>query len=228
MPRDSANSLDPDDILAAYALGYFPMAKSRDASSVVWVLPDERGVLPLDEARAPKKLLRLLRRGEMEARFNTAFPAVIEACAAAGRGREDTWINDQILEAYCELHFRGIAHSVECWRDEALVGGLYGVAVGGVFCGESMFSRVDNASKIAMLHLIARLRRGGFTLLDTQFHTDHLAQFGVRPTPNADYLSRLSALLSADADFARAEGYSSSEDALSSTVSVWQSITQTS
>ncbi|MBI1393037.1 MAG: leucyl/phenylalanyl-tRNA--protein transferase [Alphaproteobacteria bacterium] len=222
MPRDGPDALSADDILPAYTLGYFPMARTASDRDIVWVLPHERGVLELIRARAPRKLLRRLRRSTLHIRFDTAFVEVMKACAAPAPGREDTWINDQILEAYSELHFRGHAHSVECWRDDRLVGGLYGVALGGVFCGESMFSREADASKIAMLHLIARLRAGGFSLLDAQFHTDHLAQFGVERMPRDAYLARLQSLLTADADFNAAEGYSSDN------VSVWQSITQTS
>jgi len=222
MARDSASSLDPNDILAGYSLGYFPMARTREDRDVVWVLPEMRGVLPLERARAPRKLLKLLRRAPFEIRVDAAFQAVMLACAAAAPGREETWINDQILEAYCELHFMGRAHSVECWLDGALVGGLYGVAIGGVFCGESMFSRVRDASKIAMLHLIARLRLGGFGMLDAQFHTDHLAQFGVEEWPDAEYQKELRRLIARPGDFYSASG------APSETISVWQSITQTS
>lgn len=222
MARDGSDALCADDILPAYTLGYFPMARSRDDPSVVWVLPEMRGVLELTNARAPRRLLRRLRHQPFEVRYDTAFAAVMKACAAAAPDRDDTWINGPILEAYGELHRRGVAHSVECWRADRLVGGLYGVAVGGVFCGESMFSRETDASKIAMLHLIARLIAGGFVLLDTQFPTDHLAQFGVVAMPNSDYLDRLEELLPVRADFnARAaQGVSSA--------AVWQSITQTS
>ncbi len=222
MPRDAADALRAEDILPAYALGYFPMARSREDRAVVWVLPDERGVLDLSAPRAPKKLLRLLRREPFDIRFDTAFVAVMEACAEAAEGREETWINDAILEAYSELHFAGHAHSVECWRDGELVGGLYGVTLGGVFCGESMFSREANASKIAMLHLIARLRAGGFSLLDAQFHTEHLAQFGFEAMPSDDYLARMRALIRQPADFNAPAAQSSSA------TSVWQSITHTS
>ncbi|MEO0399687.1 MAG: leucyl/phenylalanyl-tRNA--protein transferase [Pseudomonadota bacterium] len=228
MPRDSSDRLDVNDLIAAYAIGYFPMARERDADDVVWVLPEQRGVLPLNEARAPKKLLRQLRKAPFEIRLNTQFRAVMEACAAPAPGREDTWINDQILEAYCELHFMGLAHSVECWRDGALVGGLYGLSIGGVFCGESMFSRADNASKIAFLHLIARLKLGGYTLLDTQFHTDHLAQFGVVEWPDADYRTLLKELILQRTDFYRADSVFDGASATDVAERVSQSITQTS
>ena len=139
MARDSANRLDPGDILNAYSLGYFPMARSRASDAVVWVLPDLRGVLPLTKARAPRKLRRFVRTDPFDIRINSAFPDVIAACAEARAGEDDTWINDQVEEAYCELHFRGHAHSVECYLEGALVGGLYGVALGGIFWGESKF-----------------------------------------------------------------------------------------
>ena len=221
MARDSTIAIDPDELLKAYALGYFPMAESRDAPHVMWVLPEIRGVLRLENARAPKRLLRTLKQEVFDVKTDVAFLDVMRACAAATPGRAETWINDQILEVYAELHFRGVAHSVECYQDGALVGGLYGVAVGGVFCGESMFSRADNASKIAMLHLISRLKQGGFSLLDTQFHTGHLAQFGVEEMADADYRQILSAALTCSAKF-----YSPSIE--SSTGAVVQSITQMS
>ncbi|MEL7486629.1 MAG: leucyl/phenylalanyl-tRNA--protein transferase [Pseudomonadota bacterium] len=221
MPRDSSQSIDPTELLQAYALGYFPMAQARDAQHVMWVLPEERGVLQLDAARAPRRLLKTLKRAPFDVRVDTVFADVMQACAEAAPDRRETWINDQILEVYTELHFRGAAHSVECFKDGALVGGLYGVALGGVFCGESMFSRATDASKIAMLHLIARLKQGGFQLLDTQFYTKHLAQFGVAEIPDAEYQKLLARALNAPANF-----YSSSVD--SSIAAVAQSITQIS
>lgn len=221
MPRDSADSIDPDQLLKAYTLGYFPMARRRDDPSVVWVLPDIRGVLALCEARLPKKLRKFVAGEPFEIRVDADFHAVIRACAEPGPGRQDTWINDPIEEVYCELHRLGFAHSVECYEGGALVGGLYGVALGGVFCGESMFSRRDNASKVAMAHLIGRLKAGGFALLDTQFHTPHLAQFGVAEMDDATYQERLAECLALDADFYRS-------GSSISTISVLQSITQTS
>lgn len=197
------------------------MARSRRDDAVVWVLPEMRGILPLEEARAPSRLLRTLRRDPFEIRINTAFAAVIGACAAKSKGRPDTWINAAIEDAYLELHQNGFAHSVECWRGDRLVGGLYGVALGGVFCGESMFSIERDASKIALLHLIARLRLTGFELLDTQFHTPHLAQFGVRECPDTDYQLMLERCLKIAADFHAAPDQFS-------ILTVLQSITQTS
>jgi leucyl/phenylalanyl-tRNA--protein transferase len=221
MPRDSASRIDPDELLKAYTLGYFPMARSRSDDATVWILPDIRGVLPLEEARASRRLLRTLKKELLTVSFNTRFADVISACAKKSKGREDTWINHAIEDVYLELHTNGHAHSVECWRDDRLVGGLYGVSIGGVFCGESMFSIERDASKIAMLHLIARLKLGGFRLLDTQFFTPHLAQFGVRECPDATYQDLLRKYLNVPANFAK------SPDQLS-TVTVLQSITQTS
>ncbi|MEM9262047.1 MAG: leucyl/phenylalanyl-tRNA--protein transferase [Pseudomonadota bacterium] len=203
MARDSGSELNVEDLIAAYSIGYFPMARTRDDPSVVWVLPDIRGVLDLKKARAPKKLMRLYRRRPFDISVNQSFLTVMNACAEPGEGREDTWINDAILEAYLELHHRGIAHSVECWDGATLVGGLYGVAIGGVFCGESMFSRATNASKIAMVYLINHLKISGFKLLDTQFYTDHLAQFGVTEMSGVDYHRQLRGLLTDPALFHR-------------------------
>lgn len=204
MPRDSATAIPTEDLLRAYALGYFPMARSREDASVVWVLPDERGVIPLSAAHVPKKLARFLKTGPFEIRIDTAFAQVIGACAEATKSRPDTWINDAIIEAYTELHFEGRAHSVECWRDGELVGGLYGVVLGAAFCGESMFSRETNASKTALLHLIARLRLGGFHFIDAQFYNEHLAQFGLIGVPDADYQAMLAKARVSEADFSAA------------------------
>ena len=221
MARDSSCRIDPDELLKAYTLGYFPMARSRRDDAVVWVLPQVRGVLHLEKARAPKRLLRTLKDAPFEVRIDTKFAEIVAECARSAKGREDTWINPAIEDVCLELHAAGFAHSVECWRDNRLVGGLYGVAIGGVFCGESMFSKVRDASKIAMLHLIARLKISGFKLLDTQFHTEHLAQFGVEECPDTEYQQLLGRLLEIRADF-RAP-----PDQLS-TLTVLQSITQTS
>ena len=221
MPRDSAHDIHPDQLLKAYTLGYFPMGRRRDDPKVVWVLPDERGVLQLENARAPKKLRKFIASEPFDIRVDTAFVDVVRACAEPAPGREDTWINDPIEEVYTELNRLGFAHSVECWRDGALVGGLYGVALGGVFCGESMFSAADNASKVAMVYLIHRLKVGGFRLLDTQFYTEHLAQFGVEEMADETYQLLLAEALSLTTDFRAAPVYSS-------TTTVLQSITQTS
>ena len=201
MPRDSATAISTDELIKAYALGYFPMARSRRDDNAVWVLPEERGIISLEAARAPRRLKRFLKTAPFEVRIDTAFAEVIRACAQERPARPDTWINDPIIEAYTELHFMGLAHSVECWRDGALAGGLYGVALGGAFCGESMFSRADNASKVAMAHLMARLRLGGFHFIDAQFFNEHLVQFGLVAMANADYQRLLRAALAERADF---------------------------
>jgi len=221
MPRDASNRIDPDELLKAYTLGYFPMARSRRDDGVVWVLPEVRGVLRLEKARAPRRLLRTLKSRPLDVKVDSSFAEVIAACAQSAKGRDDTWINSAIEDVYLELHAAGFAHSVECWRDGRLVGGLYGVAIGAVFCGESMFSTERDASKIAMLHLIARLKLTGFELLDTQFHTPHLAQFGVEECSDTDYQAALERLLNKSADFHAAP-------AQLSTLTVLQSITQTS
>ncbi len=186
----------PDDLLACYARGVFPMGETRDDPRVFLVEPDQRGVVPLNAFHIPSRLRRTVRSEPFQIRADTAFADVLDACASPGPGREDTWINGPIRRLYLELHARGHAHSLECWRDEVLVGGLYGVTLGGAFFGESMFSRATDASKVALVHLVARLRTGGWTLLDAQFLTDHLTQFGAVETPQAAYLTMLSAALS--------------------------------
>lgn len=221
VPRDSDARIDPDDLLKAYTLGYFPMAKTRFDEHVLWVMPEARGVLPLGEARAPKRLLRTLMAEPFEVTIDTAFSEVIALCAKTTKSREDTWINHAVEDVFVALHASGHAHSVECWRGGELAGGLYGLALGGIFCGESMFSIARDASKIAMLHLIARLKHGGFQLLDTQFYTDHLAQFGVRECPNTDYQLMLNSMLARRADFRR-------PPLQLPALTVLQSITQTS
>ncbi len=221
MPRDAANAIAVEELIKAYTLGYFPMARARDDASVVWVLPDERGLIDLREARAPRRLKRVIRAERFEVRINTAFPEVIRACADPTPKRPDTWINDSIIEAYTELHYRGLVHSVECWRNGKLAGGLYGVVLGAAFCGESMFSREQDASKVAMTHLMARLKIGGFDFIDAQFFNEHLVQFGLRGLPNADYQKRLADALVKRADFFAAPDQLSTERVL-------QSITQTS
>lgn len=201
MPRDSANAISTDELIKAYGLGYFPMARSRNDEQAVWVLPEERGVIELSDARAPRRLKRFLKTAPFEIRINSAFAEVIDACAEERPTRPDTWINDPIIEAYTELHYQGVAHSVECWRDGKLVGGLYGLALGAAFCGESMFSRADNASKIAMLYLIARLKVGGFHFIDAQFFNEHLVQFGLIAMADEDYQHILRSALSVRANF---------------------------
>jgi leucyl/phenylalanyl-tRNA--protein transferase len=194
-------SLPAELLLRAYAAGIFPMAESRDDPQVFWVDPKQRGVLPLDSFHISKSLRKVLRRGEFLVSANSAFERVLDECAAPGPGRNDTWINTPIREAVTELHQLGFAHSIETWKDGELAGGLYGVALRGAFFGESMFSRRTNASKVALSHLVARLRIGGFRLLDTQFVTDHLTTFGCREIPAREYQKRLESALEFQARF---------------------------
>ncbi len=180
-----------DLMLRAYRAGLFPMAESRTGHRLYWLDPEQRGVLPLDQFHLPKRLLRTVQSGPYRVTSNTAFPAIIAGCAASAPGREDTWINPDIERLFIELHRTGFAHSVETWQDGSLVGGLYGVSLGGVFFGESMFSNARDASKVALVHLVARLRLGGYALLDTQFVTTHLSQFGAIEIPRDVYKTRL-------------------------------------
>jgi leucyl/phenylalanyl-tRNA--protein transferase len=182
-------------LLKAYAYGVFPMAKSRQDRNVFWVQPKLRGILPLDAFHIPRSLKKTLRREPFAVTVDTAFAAVMAGCAETTRARPDTWINDEIVRLFTELHHAGVAHSVEVWRDGALAGGLYGLAMGAAFFGESMFSRTTDASKVALVHLVGILVRGGFALLDTQFITDHLARFGTIEISQKEYLGELSAAL---------------------------------
>ncbi len=179
--------LKPELLLRAYAIGIFPMAESRGDDEIHWIDPDFRGILPLDGLHVPRKLRQVLRRGVFEVCCNTAFAQVIRGCASPAPGRSDTWINPTIERLYCDLHEMGFAHSVEVWQGDKLIGGLYGVSLGAAFFGESMFSLAPNASKVALVHLVARLRKGRFQLLDTQFETPHLRQFGVTEIPRDEY-----------------------------------------
>ena len=184
-------------MLKAYGLGLFPMAETRQGARLYWLDPEQRGVLPLDRFHLPRKLRRLVRAGRFEIGTDADFAAVIAGCARAREGRDDTWINADIERLFVELARRGHAHSVETRLDGVLVGGLYGVAIGGAFFGESMFSDVTDASKIALVHLVARLRLAGCRLLDTQFVTSHLARFGAVEIPRADYKRLLGAAVAA-------------------------------
>jgi leucyl/phenylalanyl-tRNA---protein transferase len=197
MPKAGMQDITPELLLRAYASGLFPMAEGREARDVFWVDPERRGILPLDGLRIPKRLARTFRAGSFDIRVDTAFDAVIGACAE----RPETWINDPIRALYGEIFRLGQAHSVEIWQDGSLAGGLYGVRLGGAFFGESMFSRRRDASKLALIALVARLRAGGFQLLDTQFVTEHLAGLGAREISRADYRLRLRAALARPADF---------------------------
>jgi len=174
-------------LLKAYASGVFPMAESASDPEVFWVRPETRGVIPLDAFHVPKSLRKAVRRKHFEIRFDSDFEGVIDACAEKREERDSTWINAPIREAYVGLHARGHCHSVEAWREGKLVGGLYGVSLGRAFFGESMFSKETEASKVCLVHLVERLRERGFVLLDTQFTTDHLKQFGAVDVPRARY-----------------------------------------
>jgi leucyl/phenylalanyl-tRNA---protein transferase len=193
--------LTPDVLLAAYAAGVFPMAESADDPDLFWVDPRRRGILPLDGFHVGRRLRRAVRRRIFEIRCDSAFEEVILGCAEATEKRPNTWINDEIVRLDAALCARGAAHSVESWRDGVLVGGLYGVSLGAAFFGESMFSRETDASKVALVHLVARLRLGGYRLLDTQFLTPHLAQFGGVEISRALYRRLLAEALSYRAVF---------------------------
>lgn len=174
---------------------------AHEDGRIYWYDPDPRAIIPLDGFHMPRRLARVVRAGVFEVRVDTAFTAVMQACAAPSDGRETTWISPEFIAAYTELHRHGFAHSVECWQDGRLVGGLYGVSVQGLFAGESMFSYVPNASKVALVHLVNRLQRGGFQLLDTQFMTAHLQQFGTIEIPATEYKQRLARALLVSAKF---------------------------
>ncbi len=189
----------PDLLLRAYRAGLFPMAETRHGSRLYWLDPELRGVLPLDGFHLPKRLLRTVLSGQYEVSSDRDFAGVVAGCAASGPGRQDTWINADIERLFGALHRLGHAHSVECRRDGVLVGGLYGVSLGGVFFGESMFSMARDASKVALVHLVARMGMGGYTLLDTQFVTTHLAQFGADEIPREDYKAQLAAAVAVPA-----------------------------
>lgn len=189
--------ISPSLLLRAYVAGIFPMAEHKDDASVFWVEPENRGVLPLDGFHVSRSLRRVIRKGVFEVTFDTAFRDVMLGCA----DRAETWINDQILDAYCALFDAGFAHSVESRQAGRLVGGLYGVSLGGAFFGESMFSKAANASKVALCALVDRLKTGGFVLLDTQFLTPHLAGFGGIEIPQAAYLDLLRRALGIKASF---------------------------
>ena len=193
--------LTPEILLAAYTAGVFPMAESADDPELFWVDPHHRGILPLDGFHIPRRLRRVIRQKPFTVTCDTVFEAVIRACAEATEKRPNTWINDEIVRLYAALFARRAAHSVECWREGALVGGLYGVSIGAAFFGESMFSRKTDASKVALAHLVARLRAGGYRLLDTQFLTPHLARFGGIEITRLHYHRLLAAALAYRASF---------------------------
>ena len=199
--RDHSAEITAEVLLKAYAVGIFPMAESAEDPSLFWIEPERRGVLPLDKFHLPKRLARTVRSDQFTVRVDRDFDAVIDGCAAPAPGRRKTWINARIRKLYGELHSLGHCHSVETWADGRLVGGLYGVSLGTAFFGESMFSRETDASKVALVHLVARLIAGGYTLLDTQFVTEHLSRFGAIEIPKRSYQAQLEAAMRGRADF---------------------------
>lgn len=216
------SELQPELLLQAYAVGVFPMAEGRDDPRLFFVDPDKRGILPLDGFHIPRSLRKTVRRRIFDVVWDRDFEAVLNGCAEATERRPDTWINPEIRRLYLALHARGHAHSVEVRRDGLLVGGLYGVRLGGAFFGESMFSRATDASKVALVHLVAKLKAGGFILLDTQFITDHLARFGAVEIPRDDYRRMLNEAIAAPVQFDVAE------DDWPSVEGLLQELTQTS
>ena len=197
----------PEIIIKAYSLGLFPMADSHNSRNIKFYDPDQRALIPINNTlgqgvRIPRRLKRRVRQAPYAVTMNNDFTAVIDSCAARNDQREDTWINPEIRRLYIALHKMGFAHSVEVWLDEALVGGLYGVALRAAFFGESMFTRKSDASKIALVHLMARLRHGGFLLLDAQFTNDHLQQFGITEIDRVDFQDRLANALFTEANLA--------------------------
>ncbi|MGE8943773.1 leucyl/phenylalanyl-tRNA--protein transferase [Leptospira interrogans] len=206
--------ITPQVLLKAYACGIFPMAESADDPQLYWIEPQARGILPLDQIIVPKRLRRTIRQSPYRVQVNTALEAVIDGCAASRPGRQTTWINARIRNLYLELHRLGYCHSVEVWDESRLVGGLYGVALGGAFFGESMFSEVRDASKIALIHLCARLIHGRFVMLDTQFVTDHLRQFGTVEIDREEFHEHLEAALKVEGNFFQLPETSTAETVL--------------
>lgn len=197
--------LNPELLIAAYCQGAFPMARSRESAVIDWYRPDPRAVLPLEGFQCPRSLRQAVRRGEFEIRCDTAFERVVRACAQPRNTQRQTWINEPIVRAYTGLHRMGLAHCVEAWRGRQLVGGLYGVTLGGAFFGESMFhdpaAGGTDASKICLVHLVQRLRERGFTLLDVQINSDHMRRFGVVEIPLDQYMQQLANALEQDVEW---------------------------
>lgn len=196
-----AVDLTPDLIIRAYRAGIFPMAEDASDPDIFWVSPKQRGILPLDSFHVSTSLRKTLKSHSYQVKADTDFAAVIEGCATAGSDRETTWINPTIRDLYGQLFDRGLCHTVEVWDGAQLVGGLYGLSLGAVFFGESMFHRATDASKIALVHLVERLRAGGYVLCDTQFVTEHLRTFGGIEIPREEYDLRLADGLAREADF---------------------------
>ncbi len=193
--------LTPDLILNAYACGIFPMAESHTNKEVFWVDPEVRGIIDLDHLHISRSLTRVIKSNRFKISVNRDFRSVIKGCSELGPSRHDSWINESIFNVFCELQELGYAHSIEIWLNKKLVGGLYGVSIGAAFFGESMFSKESNASKIALVHLVDRLRHGNFILLDTQFVTPHLASLGAKEIPRGIYLDKLKIAVGREANF---------------------------
>jgi len=198
---DLSLDITPQVLLKAYACGIFPMAESADDPGLFWIEPERRGIIPLDNFHVSRRLARTVRQRRFEIRVDTDFDAVIEGCAAPARGRQRTWINARIRRLYGELFALGHCHTVEAWQDGRLAGGLYGVSIGAAFFGESMFTHVTDASKVALVHLVDRLRAGGYLLLDAQFTTDHLRRFGAIELNRRAYQKLLDRAIAGHADF---------------------------
>jgi leucyl/phenylalanyl-tRNA---protein transferase len=206
--------ITPQVLLKAYACGIFPMAESAEDPALYWIEPQQRGILALDQVHVPRRLARTVRQRVFDIRINTSFEGVIDGCAASRAGRRTTWINPKIRTLYRDLYNSGYCHTVEAWQGDRLVGGLYGVAMAGAFFGESMFSLVRDASKVALVYLCARLIDGGFSLLDTQFVTEHLKQFGTIEIDRAEFHTLLEKALAHEADFLRLPVEASAERVL--------------
>ena len=211
---DMLIEITPQVLLKAYSCGIFPMAESAEDHALYWIDPEERGILPLDQVHIPKSLAKTIRRQSFEIRVDGSFSAVIDGCAASRPGRRSTWINQRIRDLYQQLFKLGHCHTIEVWQDGKLVGGLYGVHLGGAFFGESMFSTARDASKIALVYLVARLKHGGFQLLDTQFVTDHLKQFGTVEVDRKNFHRLLEDALELRSDFLRLPADASPETVL--------------
>ncbi|VAV91163.1 Leucyl/phenylalanyl-tRNA--protein transferase [hydrothermal vent metagenome] len=209
-----SGTITPQILLRAYAAGIFPMAEDAGDNSLYWVEPEERGILPLSGFHVPRSLAKTIRRQDFDIRVDTQFEQVMRACSAQTDNRPSTWINDRIINLYKQLHKMGCGHCVECWHDGELVGGLYGIRIGAAFFGESMFSRKTDASKVALVHLVARLKVGGFALLDAQFKNDHLTQFGLATVSRDEYHLMLEPALGVDAEFDAFDGDDDSEKVL--------------
>jgi leucyl/phenylalanyl-tRNA--protein transferase len=198
---DLALDITPQVLLKAYAVGIFPMAESADDPGLFWIEPERRGIIPLDAFHISRRLARTVRQQRFDIRIDSDFDAVVDGCASPGRGRQRTWINARIRRLYRELFALGHCHTVEAWQDGVLAGGLYGVSIGAAFFGESMFTRADDASKVALVHLVDRLKAGGYKLLDAQFITDHLRRFGAVEVNRRAYQKLLDQAVAGKADF---------------------------